>query len=121
MFHYCHTSISYGGRPISNLRFADDNNNNNNGNFYSALPIQNFTAQGAYKSDTNNNNITQTQTHRQTDRQTDRHTHTHTDTHTDTQTQTQTQTHTDTHRHTHTQKKKQHQKKPPLNSLQRRS
>ena len=35
--------------------------NNNNGNFYSNLPIKNITAQGAYKSDTNN--ITQTHTH----------------------------------------------------------
>ena len=26
--------------------------NNNNGNFYSALPIKNFTAQGTYKSNT---------------------------------------------------------------------
>ena len=38
-------------------------NNNNNGNFYSALPIKNFTAKGAYKSDTNINNITHTHTH----------------------------------------------------------
>ena len=39
------------------------NNNNYNENFYSTLPIKNFTAQGAYKSETNNNNITQTRTH----------------------------------------------------------
>ena len=42
------------------------NNKNNNGNFYSALPIKNCTAQGAYKSDTNN--ITDTYTHAQTHR-----------------------------------------------------
>ena len=49
---------------------------NNNGNFYSALPIKNFTAQGTYNSDTNNNNITQTHT------QTHTHAHTHTHSHT---------------------------------------
>ena len=59
---------------------GDNNNNNNNGNFYSALPIKILTAQGAYKSDTNNNNITQTHT--------DTHTHTHTHTHTCTHTHT---------------------------------
>ena len=48
--------------------------NNNNGHFYSALPIKTFTAQGAYKSDTNNNNITHSRTHT--------HTHTHTHSHT---------------------------------------
>ena len=54
--------------------------NNKNGNFYSALPIKNFTAQGAYKSDTNNNNITQTHAHTLT--HTHAHTHTHTPSHT---------------------------------------
>ena len=53
-----------------------NNNNNDNGNFYSALPIKNFTAQGTYNSDTNNNNITQTHT------QTHTHAHTHTHSHT---------------------------------------
>ena len=54
------------------IEMGHHHNNNNNGNFYSALPIKNFTAQGMYKNDTNDNNITQTQ----------RHTHTHTHTHT---------------------------------------
>ena len=65
-------------------------NNDNNGNFYSALPIKHFTAQGAYKSDASNNIITQTH----------RHTHRHTDTHTDTQTHRHTHTHAHTHTHT---------------------
>ena len=34
------------------------------GNFYSTLPLKNLTAQGAYKSDMNNHNIT-TRTHTQ--------------------------------------------------------
>ena len=37
--------------------------NNNNRNFYSALPINIFTAQGMHKSDTNNNNITHVYTY----------------------------------------------------------
>ena len=48
------------------LQILNKRNNNNNGNFYSALPIKNLTAQGTYKSDTNNNNITQTHTHTNT-------------------------------------------------------
>ena len=74
--------------------------NNNNGNLYSALHIKNFTAQGAYKSDTKNNNITQTQTQTQTHTHTHKHTHTHTDTHTHTHTRTHTHTHSHTHLHT---------------------
>ena len=53
--------------PLAHMQVSDDKqweelyhrvftfNNNNNGNFYSALPINNFTAQGTYKSNTNNN------------------------------------------------------------------
>ena len=52
--------------------------NNNNGNFYSALPIKNFTALGMYKSNTNNSNITQTHTHTHAHTHTNRHTHSHT-------------------------------------------
>ena len=56
-------------KVIKSVLFAMEtqlNNNNNNGNFYSALPIKIFTAQGAYKSDANNNNITQTHKYRYT-------------------------------------------------------
>ena len=58
------------------LIFGNDDNSNNK-SVYSALPITFFTAQSAYKNDTNNNNII---THRHT--QTHTHTHTHTQTHT---------------------------------------
>ena len=56
--------------------------NNNNGNFYSALPIKKFTAQGAYKSDTNNNNNTQTHMHTHTHTCMHARIHAHTHTHT---------------------------------------
>ena len=57
-------------------------NDNNNENFYSALPIKNFTAQGAYKSDTSNNIITHTHTRARARAHTHTHTHIHTHTHT---------------------------------------
>ena len=79
-FRLCHSWL----RHSQSQPQAQCNNNNNNGNFYSALPIKIFTAQGAYKSDTNNNNITHTHTHTRTHARTHArtHTHTHTRTHT---------------------------------------
>ena len=67
-----------GGRQVK--LFNTDNNNN--GNFCSALPIKNVIAQGAYKSDTSNNIITQTHTHTHTHARTHTHAHTHTHSHT---------------------------------------
>ena len=65
------------------------------------------TAEGTYKSDTNNNNIiihTHTHTHTQRCTHTDAHTHTHThsQTHRDAHTHTHMHIHTHTHTHTHT-------------------
>ena len=65
-------------RPCYQRGSPCQDDNNKNGNFYSALPIKNVTAQGAYKRDTNNNNITQTHTQTHTDTQIHTHTHSHT-------------------------------------------
>ena len=55
------------------------NNSDNNGSFCSALPMKTLTAQGAYKSDTNNIIIiTHTHTHVCTHACTHTYTHTHT-------------------------------------------
>ena len=89
----------YGVQRADDISNPVTYSNNNNGNFYNALPIKNFTAQGAYKSDTNNNNIhTDTDTHTHTHARARAHTNTHTHTHT----HTQTYIHTYTHKHTHT-------------------